>query len=99
MSTIDKDTVKHVAMLSRLALDDGEIAAYSRQLASILTYISKLNELDTKDTPPTSHALRTLKNVFRKDSTKPSLSVEEALKNAPAKEGGFFKVPQVIEGK
>ena len=99
MSAIDKETVKHVAILSRLALDDSEIAAYSGQLAAILTYISKLNELDTEDTPPTSHALSTLKNVFRKDIVKPSLSVEEALKNAPAKEGNFFKVPQIIEGK
>jgi aspartyl-tRNA(Asn)/glutamyl-tRNA(Gln) amidotransferase subunit C len=99
MSAIDKDTVRHVALLSRLALDDKEIAAYSGQLASILSYISKLNELDTKNTLPTSHALSTLKNVFRKDMVKPSLSVGDALGNAPAKEGGFFKVPQVIEGK
>ena len=99
MSAIDKDTVKHVALLSRLALDNKETAAYSGQLASILSYISKLNELDTKNTLPTSHALSTLKNVFRKDMVKPSLSVGDALENAPAKEGGFFKVPQVIEGK
>ncbi len=99
MSIIDKDTVKHVALLSRLALDDREIVAYSAQLESILAYISKLNELDTKDTLPTSHALSTLKNVFRKDTVKPSLDVEGVLSNAPARDGDFFKVPQVIEGK
>jgi aspartyl-tRNA(Asn)/glutamyl-tRNA(Gln) amidotransferase subunit C len=99
VSTIDKATVKHVALLSRLALDDGEISSYSTQLEAILSYISKLNELDTKDTPPTSHALSTLKNVFRKDAVKPSLDAEDVLRNAPAKDGDFFKVPQVIEGK
>jgi aspartyl/glutamyl-tRNA(Asn/Gln) amidotransferase C subunit len=99
MSSIDKATVKHVALLSRLALDESETAAYSSQLEAILRYISKLNELDTKDTPPTSHALSTLKNVFRKDAVKPSLGVEDVLRNAPAKDGDFFKVPQVIEGK
>ena len=99
MTTIDKATVKHVALLSRLALDEAEIVSYSTQLEAILQYISKLNELDTKNTPPTSHALSTLKNVFRKDVVKPSLDVEDVFKNAPAKDGDFFKVPQVIEGK
>lgn len=97
--TIDKSTVKHVAHLSRLELDEKELETYSRQLASILSYIDKLNEIDTKDVTPTSHAIAGLKNVFRKDVLKPSLETEEVLKNAPAKEGAFFKVPQIIEGK
>ena len=99
MSTIEKGTVRHVALLSRLSLDDKELELYSKQLASILTYISKLNELDTKDVQPTSHALSTLKNVFRKDIQRPSLSPVDALQNAPSREDNFFKVPQVIEGK
>lgn len=96
---IDKKIVQHVALLSRLKLSEEELALYSGQLASILSYIDKLNEIDTKDTPPTSHALSTLKNVFRKDEIKPSLSVEEALANAPEEKDGFFKIPKVIEGK
>lgn len=99
MKAIDKDTVRHIAHLSRLALSEDELEQYSRQLASILSYINKLNEIDTKDVQPTSHALPTLKNVFRKDLLKSSLKTEEALENAPSKEGSFFKVPQVIEGK
>jgi aspartyl-tRNA(Asn)/glutamyl-tRNA(Gln) amidotransferase subunit C len=97
MKLIDKQTVKHVALLSRLKLDDKELELYSGQLAAILSYISKLNEIDTKDTQPTTHPLATLKNVFRKDNLKKSLAALDALKNAPAKEDGFFKVPQVIE--
>jgi len=96
---IDKKTVEHVALLSRLALDENELSEHSAQLASIVTYISKLNEIDTKDTLPTSHAVSGLKNVFRKDIVRPSLSVEESLSNAPARDGDFFKVPQIIEGK
>ncbi|MDP3804206.1 MAG: Asp-tRNA(Asn)/Glu-tRNA(Gln) amidotransferase subunit GatC, partial [Candidatus Omnitrophota bacterium] len=91
--------VKHVAHLARLSLDDKELELYSGQLTSILSYISKLNEIDTEDVPPTSHVLSTLKNVFRKDVLKPSLKSDDALNNAPQKEEGFFKVPQVIEGK
>lgn len=96
---IDKETVRRVASLSRLALADDELLKYSSQLETIITYISKLNEIDTKDVPPTSHPLSTLKNVYRKDLPKPSLKTEEALANAPSKDGDFFKVPQVIENK
>src|SRR3989338_917366 len=96
---IDKGIVKHVAFLSRLTLNDEELELYSRQLASILSYISRLNEVDTKNVQPTSHALPTLKNVFRKDILKPSLGPDDVLKNAPSREGQFFKVPKVIEGK
>ena len=96
---IDKKVVKHVAFLSRLELSDNDLELYSRQLASILSYIDKLNEIDTKDVQPTSHPLSSLKNVFRKDVLKKSLEADEALKNAPSKEGDSFKVPQVIEGK
>ena len=99
MKTIDNDTVRHVAHLARISLDEGEVAQYCGELLSIISYISKLNEIDTADVPPTSHAVSTLKNVYRKDILKPSLSVDEALKNAPAREGDFFKVPHVIEGK
>ena len=99
MKIIDEKTVKHVALLSRLSLDEKELQTYSKQLASILSYISKLNEIDTKGVHPTSHALPTLKNVFRRDSLKPSLQTDDVLKNAPSKDGDFFKVPQIIEGK
>lgn len=96
---IDKNIVKMAAFLSRIELDERELELYSRQLASILLYINKLKEIDTKSVPPTSHPLATLKNVFRKDILKKSLELDDVLKNAPSKEGDFFKVPQVIEGK
>ena len=96
---IDKETVRRVAALSRLSLADDELLEYSSQLETIIAYISKLDEIDTEDVPPTSHPLSTLKNVYRKDLLKPSLKTEEALANAPSKDGDFFKVPQVIENK
>ena len=99
METIDKATVKHVALLSRLELSTDELDLYSRQLTDILSYISKLNELDVKNTQPTSHVLTSLVNVDRPDVLKQSLGVEDALANAPDKEGDFFKIPKVIEGK
>ena len=94
---IDKKIVADVAILSRLELDEAEFALYSGQLASILSYIGKLNEVDTKDVLPTSHVLPNLKNVFRKDTLKSSLDAADVLSNAPSKEGDFFKVPQIID--
>ena len=96
---IDKKTVTKVALLSRLELDEKESGLYSTQLAAILSYIDKLNEVETGNVLPTSHVLPALKNVFRKDSLKDSLDVPDVLSNAPSKEGDFFKVPQIIEGK
>ena len=88
--------VQYVANLARLELTDEELENLTKQLDGILTYMNKLNELDTEGIEPLSHVLP-LKNVYRDDKVAPSLPVEEALKNAPDREGGFFKVPKVIE--
>lgn len=99
MKAIDKKTVEHVAHLSRLEFDESQLELYSTQLASILSYIDKLNEVNTASTQPTSHPLAALKNVFRKDVLKTSISPDEAFLSAPAKDGNFFVVPPIIEGK
>lgn len=92
----DKATVEYTAKLARMKLSDEEILILSLQLADILKYIEKLNQADTSKVEPTSHVLP-LKNVYRQDNTKLSLKPEDALKNAPVKEGNFFKVPRIIE--
>jgi len=94
---ITEDVVRYVARLSRLNLDNKDVIKFQSQLSSILDYISQLNEVDTENTLPTTHVLPSMKNVFRDDIEEDSLSPEEALKNAPAKKGNFFKVPKVIE--
>ena len=91
---ISKETVFHTGILARLDLSDAELELYSAQLGKILEYIEKLKELDVKDVLPTFHAL-SLKNVLREDEVKPSLTTEEALKNAPDKKDNFFVVPKV----
>ncbi|MCR4399043.1 MAG: Asp-tRNA(Asn)/Glu-tRNA(Gln) amidotransferase subunit GatC [Firmicutes bacterium] len=93
---ISRDEVLHVARLARLELGEDEIEEYTRQLSRILEHIQKLQRLDTKDVPPTSHVLD-LKNVLRADETRPGLSREEALSNAPDAVSGFFRVPKIRE--
>jgi len=95
--TITEDVVRYVAQLSRLRLDEKDVHKFQEQLARILEYIAQLNEVDTEDTPPTSHVLSSMKNVFREDELKDSLSNDEALKNASDKKDGFFKVPKIIK--
>ena len=93
---ITKKDVEYVANLSRLELDDADMNNFVPNLQEILSYIDKLNELNTSDVEPTAHVL-SLTNVKRKDEIKPSLCNEEALKSAPATSDGFFLVPPVIE--
>ena len=91
------DDVRHVAMLSRLALDDAHLKRLTGQLESILGYIAKLSEVDTTGVEPMAHALP-LHNVLREDVVEPSLPLEKVLQNAPETDGPFFKVPKVIGG-
>ncbi len=93
---IDKETVKQVAHLARIELMPKELEALSDQIQDILIFIDKLQKIEIKDIPPTSHILP-VENVLREDSLQQSLQPEEALKNAPQREGDFFAVPKVIE--
>jgi aspartyl-tRNA(Asn)/glutamyl-tRNA(Gln) amidotransferase subunit C len=88
--------VKYVAHLARISLTAEEEQKFGAQLKNILGYIEKLNQLDVSHIEPTAHAVP-LVNVFRKDETRPSLSNEDALRNAPSKANGLFVVPKIVE--
>jgi aspartyl-tRNA(Asn)/glutamyl-tRNA(Gln) amidotransferase subunit C len=89
---IDRDQLLHVAHLARLELREEEVEQLGAQLNDILAAVSKVSELDLSDVPPTSHPLDVV-NVWAEDEPRPSIPVDEALRNAPEREGGFFKVP------
>jgi len=93
---IEKKEVEYVARLARLKLNEEEVEKFGRQLGQILKYVEKLNELNTKDVEPAFHTVP-LQNVMRKDEVKDSLPVKDALANAPATKGNYFKVPRIIE--
>ena len=96
-SRITLEQVRHVAKLSRLALDESHLQRHARQLESILEYVARVTQFDVENVAPTAHALP-LSNVFRDDNPGPALSIGDVLKNAPQVEGRFFKVPKVIGG-
>jgi aspartyl-tRNA(Asn)/glutamyl-tRNA(Gln) amidotransferase subunit C len=96
LSRISKDQVKHVAHLARLAVTDEEAEMLTEQLDKIIGFAEELNELDTDNVEPTTHVLE-LKNVLREDEVRNSVSVDEAMKNAPAQKDGQFKVPNILE--
>ncbi len=96
MSVTRKD-VEHIAELARLEFKVEELDQFTNDLNEILTYVEKLNELDTENVEPLSHPIEGINN-FREDIMKPSTLREEALKNAPDKDEEFFKVPKVIRG-
>jgi aspartyl-tRNA(Asn)/glutamyl-tRNA(Gln) amidotransferase subunit C len=88
--------IEHIAALARLNLSDAEKELFSRQISDIISYIEKLNELDTSSVEPTAHVLP-IHNVFREDEVTPSLSREKALRNSPEKDDSFYIVPKIIE--
>jgi aspartyl-tRNA(Asn)/glutamyl-tRNA(Gln) amidotransferase subunit C len=88
--------IKYVAHLARLALTPEEEQKIGAQLDSVLGYIEKLKEVDVSGIEPTAHAFPMV-NVTRPDEIRPSLTNEEALRNAPAKANGLFMVPKIVE--
>jgi aspartyl-tRNA(Asn)/glutamyl-tRNA(Gln) amidotransferase subunit C len=88
--------VKYVAHLARISLSPEEEQKLSAQLGKILGHIEKLKEADVSGVEPTAHAFPLI-NVTRADETRPSMSNEDALRNAPAKANGLFMVPKIVE--
>jgi aspartyl-tRNA(Asn)/glutamyl-tRNA(Gln) amidotransferase subunit C len=95
MSAVEID-VKYVAHLARLSLSSEEEQTISVQLGHILGYIEKLKEVDVTGVEPMAHAFP-LVNVTRPDEVRPSISQEDALRNAPAQANGLFIVPKIVE--
>ena len=96
-TTITPETVRQVAKLARLALDEQHVQKYATQLESILGYVDQIRRADVSGVEPMAHAVP-LHNVLRDDVPQPALPLEKVLQNAPDTDGPFFKVPKVIGG-
>ena len=87
--------VKYVAELAKIKLTPEEADKLQLQLDNILSFFKDLENLDTKNIEPLSHVLD-VKNVFREDEPKNSISKEKVLNLAPQKKDDFIKVPKVV---
>ena len=88
--------IGHVAKLARLALTEDERAALAAQLGQILEHAARVGEVAAADVPPTASPIPRV-NVLRDDVAEPSLPVDEALRNAPERDGDRFRVPRIAE--
>lgn len=96
MSTKTDLDLDYVANLARLALSDEEKAIFAGQLGEILHYVEKLKAVDVTGVEPMAHAAPVF-NVWEADVARPGLTVEQALRNAPARRQNMIVVPQVVE--
>jgi len=87
--TVDDEEVRHVASLARVDLDDGEVERFAEQFGDILEYFEALDDVPEVESDPD------LENVMRPDEVREGLTQEEALRNAPETEDGYFKGPNV----
>lgn len=92
---ISKEVVQKVAKLSRLELDEEEIALYAGQLSQILDTMEGLKQIDTEGVAPLAHVLP-IENVLRKDEVGTCFSQEKVLANAPEAADGMFQVPKIV---
>ena len=90
------EQVKHIATLARVGLTEDDVKRFSHQLSDILDQFERLSQVNTEGVPPTAHTLP-LHNVMRDDEPQPSLTAEEALANAPLREGDYFRVKAILE--
>ncbi len=96
MANTQKIDIDYVADLARIALTDDEKDLFSKQLGDILGYIEKLESADISQVEPMAHAFPVY-NVWDEDEPDEGLSVDDALKNAPAVRDNMFVVPKVVE--
>lgn len=99
--SLTADEVRWVAHLARLDLSDAELATMTRQLSAIVSYVDQLRTVDTQGVEPLAHALP-IHNVFREDEPAPSLSIADALANAPDRRADaegkqYYGVPAVLD--
>jgi aspartyl-tRNA(Asn)/glutamyl-tRNA(Gln) amidotransferase subunit C len=97
MSRITADEVRELALLARLRLSEQEVTAMTDNLGAILEYVDALRALDTTSVEPMTHAVP-FDCPTRDDVVQPSLSPDEALANAPRRDGVFFQVPRILPG-
>ena len=93
---IDRNTVRHIAALARLRVEEAEEERYVRELQAILAYVEELQDVNLEGVEPTSTVVAGSPSPLRPDEERPSDVREEALAQAPDRDGEYFRVPRVV---
>jgi aspartyl-tRNA(Asn)/glutamyl-tRNA(Gln) amidotransferase subunit C len=93
---IDKQTINKVANLARIEIQENDVEELITDMNKILTFMEKLNELDTNGVEPLVYMNRD-ENVWREDIVDQKISVHDGLKNSAVHDDRFFFVPKIIE--
>jgi len=93
---LDVETLKKIANLSRLEIDEQDTEKMLKDMSNMLTFVEKLNEVDTDGIEPLTTMSHEI-NSLREDIAKSDLNREQALQNAPKKDSTYFRVPKVLE--
>ena len=94
--SVDRDTVRRIATLARIRVEEDELEPLSKELSSILNWIEQLNEVETSDVPPMT-SVEDMPMKKREDVVTDGFCTEDVLANAPEREGDFYAVPKVVE--
>ena len=93
---LNSEEVRHIARLARVGMTEDEVEMMRGQLSNILSHFDALRELDTDDVEPTGHSAD-VETVLRADTADESMRLEDALSNAPRRDGDFVRVRAVLE--
>jgi len=94
--SVDRDTVKRIAKLARIALDEDQIAAMEQELNALISWVRQLHEVDVEGVPPLTSVVES-RLKMREDVVTDGGMGADLMKNAPLSEGNFFVVPKVVE--
>jgi aspartyl-tRNA(Asn)/glutamyl-tRNA(Gln) amidotransferase subunit C len=92
---LSREEVLHIASLCRIGLSEEDLERMQDQLSNILQQFDVLKQVDTAEVPPTAHSID-LESVLREDASKPSLSRDEVLMNAPQREDQYLRVKAIL---
>ena len=93
---LDKETLSKIAHLARLEFNEGESETMLKDMSNILSFVEKLNEVNTDGVEPLTTMSHEL-NALREDKTGPHIEKAKALQSAPQKDETYFRVPKVLE--
>ncbi len=94
--SVDKDTVRRIAHLARIAVDEKDLEPMTGELNTILDWVEQLSEVNTDDVAPMTSAVETTLR-WRQDEVNDGGYAHKVTQNAPEGDDGFFTVPKVVE--